>query len=65
MSEKSNFKRSNDRYLGGVCGGLAEHFNSSPLLFRILWALVSLMTFVIPGLIIYIVLWTTMLPPDE
>ncbi len=58
-------KRSNDRYLTGVCGGLAEQFKVNPTLFRIIFALVSLITFVIPGLIIYLVLTFAMLPPDE
>ncbi|MBZ0184400.1 MAG: PspC domain-containing protein [Melioribacteraceae bacterium] len=58
-------KRANDRYLTGVCGGMAEQFNVSPTLMRILFAVVSLITFVIPGLIIYTVLTFAMQPPDE
>lgn len=59
------FKRSNDRYLGGVCGGIAEYFGVNPYFVRITWALLSLITFVIPGLIVYVVLWIIMIPPDE
>jgi phage shock protein PspC (stress-responsive transcriptional regulator) len=58
-------KRANDRYLTGVCGGMAEQFNVSPTLMRILFAVVSLITFVISGLIIYTVLTFAMQPPDE
>ena len=60
-----DLKRSNDRYLGGVCGGLAEQFGVSPFIMRILWAAITFTTFVIPGLIVYIVLWNTMEKPDE
>ena len=60
-----NLKRSNDRYLGGVCGGLADHFGVSPFLMRVLYAAVSFTTFVLPGLIVYLVLWNTMEKPDE
>ncbi|MBL1213360.1 MAG: PspC domain-containing protein [Ignavibacteriae bacterium] len=60
-----NLKRSNDRYLAGVCGGLAEQFGVSPFLMRVLYAAVSFITFVLPGLIVYIVLWNTMEKPDE
>ena len=59
------FKRANDRYLGGVCGGVAEFFGLNPLLVRIIWLLVSLITFILPGLLIYIVLWVIMESPDE
>ena len=60
-----NLKRSNDRYLAGVCGGLAEQFGVSPFLMRVLYAAVSFTTFVLPGLIVYLVLWNTMDEPDE
>jgi phage shock protein PspC (stress-responsive transcriptional regulator) len=60
-----NLKRSNDRYLGGVCGGLAEQIGVSPFLMRVLYAAVSFTTFVLPGLIVYLVLWNTMDEPDE
>ena len=59
------FKRANDRYLGGVCGGIAEWFKLNPKVVRVVWAVISLITFFFPGLIIYIVLWIIMEPPDE
>ena len=58
-------KRANDRYLTGVCGGLADQFKVSPLAMGIVFSLVSLITFLIPGLILYLVLTFSMLPPDE
>lgn len=58
-------KRANDRYLGGVCGGIAEFFRLNATAVRVIWALVTLLTFMIPGLLIYIVLWVVMEPPDE
>lgn len=58
-------KRASDRYLGGVCGGIAEWFNLTPTLVRIVWAVITIITFIIPGLIVYIILWTTMIKPDE
>lgn len=58
-------KRSSDRYLGGVCGGIAEWFNLNPTLVRITWVFITLITFFIPGLIIYLILWLTMIKPDE
>lgn len=59
------FKRSNDRYLAGVCGGIAEWFNVKPVYIRITWAVLSLISMIIPGLVVYIILFFVMQPPDE
>lgn len=58
-------KRSSDRYLGGVCGGIAEWFNLNPLLVRTAYVFISVITFFLPGLIIYFILWITMIRPEE
>jgi phage shock protein C len=58
-------KRANDRYLGGVCGGIAEYFGINPLVIRILWSIITAITFMLPGLLIYIVFWVFMESPDE
>ncbi|TVR39142.1 MAG: PspC domain-containing protein [Cryomorphaceae bacterium] len=41
--------------LGGVCYGLAEHFNTDPTLIRIIFILLFL--FVGGGLLAYLILW--------
>ena len=61
----AELKRSSDRYLGGVCGGIAEFLKINPLLVRIGWSVLTAITIMIPGLIVYFVLWNTMIPPDE
>ncbi len=58
-------KRANDRYLGGVCGGVAEYLGIRPIIVRIVWAVVSFIALIIPGLLIYIIFWVIMEPPDE
>lgn len=58
-------KRANDRYLGGVCGGIAEYLKVNPNLVRIIWSLVTLFSAMIPGLILYVILWMIMEPPEE
>ncbi|MFC2084474.1 PspC domain-containing protein [Bacteroidota bacterium] len=60
-----SLKRSNERYLGGVCGGIAEEYNLSPLLVRTTWTILSLISFIIPGLIVYLIFWITMNTPEE
>ncbi len=56
--------RSNDnRWLAGVCGGVAEYFDVDPTLIRVLFILFS---FVVGGgLIVYLILWLVIpLAPD-
>jgi len=58
-------KRSKDnQVLGGVIGGLCEHFEWNPALGRILYVLIAL-TPVFPGIIAYLVLLLLMEKPDE
>lgn len=61
----SNIKRSNDRYLGGVLGGIANYFGWNVWFVRISYSMLSLIGFIVPGLIVYIILWTIMEKPDE
>ncbi len=54
---KINIPRSKtDRIIGGVIGGLSEHYNWNTTLARVLFVLFSLIPLV-PGIIIYLVLW--------
>jgi phage shock protein PspC (stress-responsive transcriptional regulator) len=48
-------RRTTDRVLGGVAGGLGDYFNIDPLLIRI--AFVGLMIFGGAGLVLYVVAW--------
>ncbi len=58
-------KRTNDRYLAGVCGGIAEYLKVDPFWVRFIWAVLTLVSFMFVGLIVYIILWIIMEPPDE
>ena len=57
MEEK--LRRSNDAWIAGICGGLADYFGFERELTRIFWLLLTIFTF-FPGLILYIVLWILM-----
>jgi phage shock protein C len=52
--------RSNDKIIGGVCGGLAEWFGWDPTLVRIGYVLLSIISAAFPGLLVYIILWIIM-----
>jgi phage shock protein C len=42
-----------NRVVGGVCGGIAEYLNLDPVLVRALWVLLTAVTAVIPGTVLY------------
>ncbi|MEE2992342.1 MAG: PspC domain-containing protein [Gemmatimonadota bacterium] len=44
MSERKLYKSSTDKMIGGVCGGLGQHFNIDPTVLRIAWVGIALLT---------------------
>lgn len=42
--------------IAGVCGGLASYFGADPVIVRVLWALGSALTGLLPGLFAYLLL---------
>lgn len=53
---KKLYRSTTNKWIAGVCGGLAEHFDMSPKLIRVLWILVTIFSVGV-GLIGYILLW--------
>lgn len=49
------YRSGKEKILGGVCGGIAEHFNIDPTIVRVLWVIGSL--FWGAAIFIYLVLW--------
>ncbi len=57
QAKPRRFLRSkSDRKIAGVCGGLARYFNMDPTLARVLWVILSIVSFG-AGIIGYIILW--------
>ncbi|MCC6487889.1 MAG: PspC domain-containing protein [Candidatus Hydrogenedentes bacterium] len=65
MSQSSGLRRSRDGMIAGVCAGIAESMDVSPGLVRLLYVLVSMCSAAFPGVLVYIVLWILMPPPEE
>ncbi len=66
-SSKSRLRKSRDKKIAGVCGGLADYFNLDPTLVRIAFVLGTILT---PGIgpvapIAYLILAFVMSPPDK
>jgi phage shock protein C len=55
------YRSRTDRKLAGVCGGLAQYFNTDATLIRVLFVVLALLGG--PGLVIYLLMW--ILVPEE
>ena len=58
--EEKRLTRSQDQWIAGICGGIAQYFGWDKNLTRIIWLLLTLFTAGFPGIIAYIVLWCLM-----
>ncbi|WP_255364802.1 PspC domain-containing protein [Corynebacterium sp. NML140438] len=52
-----------DKYIAGVCGGIAEYAGLDPALVRIGIVLIGLVTAFVPLIILYVVAWIV-IPPE-
>ncbi|HOI27732.1 MAG: PspC domain-containing protein [Paludibacteraceae bacterium] len=48
-------KRSPNVVIAGVCGGIADYLDVDPTVIRIAWAILSLITGVVLGVVAYLV----------
>jgi phage shock protein C len=53
-----------DRILAGVCGGIARAVGIDPTLVRVVYALATFFTAIVPGVITYAIL-AFIIPPDD
>ncbi len=49
------YRSGEERILGGVCGGIAEHLNVDPVLIRLIWIIFALAWG--SGILVYIIAW--------
>jgi len=58
-------RKSRNRMIAGVCGGLAEWLGWDATLVRVLYVLVSIFSAAFPGILVYIILWIVMPNPES
>jgi phage shock protein C len=58
------FKRSSNKMVAGVCAGIAEYFNWDVKIVRVGYVLLSVLSAAFPGILVYIILWIVMPPPE-
>lgn len=61
----ARLKRSSDRMIAGVCGGLAEWLGWKPDRVRVAYVIVSILSAAFPGILAYLLLWLVMPDSDE
>ena len=61
----AKLKRSKDRMIAGVCGGIAEWVGWKADKVRIVYVIVSILSVAFPGIIVYLLLWLVMPDADE
>lgn len=59
MSRPVHRSRS-DRYIAGVCGGLANWLGWGSGTVRLLYVLISILSIGFPGTLVYVILWIVM-----
>lgn len=52
---KKLYRSKTERKISGVCGGIAQYFNCDPTIIRLAWALISVLSAAVPGVLIYFV----------
>ncbi len=62
MSQR--LRKSRDRVIAGVCGGIAEWIGWDPTVVRVIYVVVSIVSIAFPGILVYLLLWIVM-PPAE
>lgn len=65
MTHHVGLRRSHNRMIGGVCGGIAEWLDWPPVRARILYVLLSVLSAAFPGILAYIVLWIVIPGPAD
>ena len=64
-NQQHALRRSDDRMIAGVCGGLADWLGWPANRVRILFVIVSVLSAAFPGILVYLILWFLMPGPDD
>lgn len=65
MEQDHKLRRSHDKMIAGVCGGLAEWLGWPANRVRVIYVLVSLFSAGFPGTLVYLILWFVMPGPGD
>jgi len=58
-------RSTDNRMIAGVLGGIAEYFDLDPTLVRIAYVILSVVSAVFPGTLVYLLLWLVIPSEDR
>ena len=62
--EAPRLRRSRNKVIAGVCAGVAERYGWPTTRFRIAYVVLSILSAAFPGILVYLLLWFVMPPPE-
>jgi phage shock protein PspC (stress-responsive transcriptional regulator) len=65
METTQKLRRSRDRVIAGVCGGIAERLGWPVGRVRLAYVVLSVLSAAFPGILVYVVLWIAMPGPEN
>ncbi|MCA1798449.1 MAG: PspC domain-containing protein [Xanthomonadaceae bacterium] len=57
MSSRPMRRSQSNRMIGGVLGGVAQHFGWDATVLRVVYVVVSILSVAFPGILIYLLAW--------
>jgi phage shock protein PspC (stress-responsive transcriptional regulator) len=64
MSNRGPLRKSHDKIIAGVCGGLAEWLGWPAGRTRFAYVILSVLSAAFPGILVYFILWIAMPGPE-
>ena len=64
MADGRKLRRSRNRVIAGVCGGIAEYLGWPVTRVRVMYVIISILSAAFPGTLVYLILWFMMPGPD-
>ena len=60
---KRLYRKTDEAVLAGVCAGLGAYIGLDKAVVRVLWALLTIFSFLIGGILAYVIFWA-LVPPE-
>jgi len=65
MAERGPLRKSQDKVIAGVCGGLAQWLGWPANRTRLAYVVLSVLSAAFPGILVYVILWIAMPAADS
>ena len=52
---KKLYRSDTNKVFAGICGGIGEYYDIDPVIIRLVWMLVVILTGIFPGVVVYLI----------